>query len=209
VAVRKGRNVPSGTKQTKRAKRPDPVDFSDAEQALRMGGEQGAAVAVNALAETLNLVADLLEPKKGKNKKPRLGFTPAQVQAPAPGPLAETYTKSRLDQAKNALRDQSAVLLGRYFRHGAEFLTQLGAALDPASSSKDWRLEFRRKGRGRRPGQSGGLLAYEVLVLVHGDGWKQEAAIEDVKTRYGVSRATVMRALKKKAPESLRIKKNS
>ena len=59
----------SGVKQTKRAKRRDPVYFSDAEQALRMGSEQGAAVAVNALAETLNLVANLLDPKNGKKSK--------------------------------------------------------------------------------------------------------------------------------------------
>jgi hypothetical protein len=201
----------SGVKQTKRAQRRDPVNFSDAEQALRMGSEQGAAVAVNGLAETLNLVANLLDPKKGKNKKPRLGFTPAEVQAPAPGPLAEEYTKSRLDQAMNALRDQNAVLLGRYFRDGAEFLTQLGAALNPASSAKDWRLEFRGNRRGRKPDRSSrdGLLAYAVLEAVHGRGLPQKAAIADVQAKYGVSRATVMRALQKKARKSLRIRKNS
>ena len=68
-------------------------------------------------------------------------------------------------QIKEAIEQGKAETVGLYLRDAAEFLGRLAGLIDGQASSSDWRLEFRRKGRGRRSDPVSRMLKDSRLAM--------------------------------------------
>jgi hypothetical protein len=180
----------------------EPADVYDAIQALHNQEPHPIGMFLNDAAALLSKIADLLNPPAESDCKVRLQFS----VPPAPAGTVEDddeWVGSR-SQVEKAIRARHAALLGWYLRDLGEFLGQLAPYFAPPEGSSDWQCKFVRKGRGRRADKTKMFsdsnammnLKFETLAVK-----KQEAAIEAIKEREGMSRATVFRK-KKAAKES-------
>jgi hypothetical protein len=178
------------------------VSLFEAIEAVRVGEARHVASGLTGLADNLARLADQLEAKVGT--KPALRFVrrPHKTLAPSnsEGPLEDEEWVSSPDQGKQVIEGGSEEGVILYLRDGANFLRWLATAVDPPPLSKDWRLKFHRRGAGRRrdPAQfwRDRAISQEVHMLtpLHG---KQEAAIAEVIAERGISRAKIMRALRR------------
>lgn len=181
---------------------PEEADPFNAMDALRAGEALPLGYFVRDLAQAVGILADLLDPPNGAT--PRLQFVPpgprTAVEKRAPDPEIEAEWESTLAQLEEAIQLGSAAPVGCYLRDVRDVLGLLATALDPPASSRGWRLEFGRKGRGRRPDpkkfRRDSAIATEVLFATRATG-KQEAEIAELQAKRGISRATFFRAKKK------------
>ena len=110
------------------------------------------------------------------------------------------------DQIDGAMKNGSVELIGWYLSDAADVLGHLAAALAPPQKSRSWRLEFVRKGRGRRHDPTSSLMtkskrAMELKFAARRLG-KQEAAIAEHKGEPGRSRASLFRAIRRTRSKS-------
>ena len=185
--------------------RPEEPAAFNAKDALGLGSGQELAIGqyVQDVAEVLNRVADLLDPKPNQNQTVQLQFVVrGRRGAPAkktPASRKEDEWDGSLRQAEEAIKNRRAKALGGYLRDAAGGLGELGAVLAPPAEFKGWRLEFVRKGRGRRPDPGKHWEDADItqdLCIQTIIAGKQEAAIVEVAHDRKISRATVMRAKK-------------
>ena len=103
------------------------------------------------------------------------------------------------DQILDAIANGHFQLVGTYLTDMADVLRMVSRRLVPASAHRDWQLRFVRRHAGRRPDpnteQMHARLRLE-LRFAKAKGIKQESVIADLEERYGVSRSTIMRAMK-------------
>jgi hypothetical protein len=176
------------------------ANIFDAKQALRNGEEHPVGCYLEDAAEIVTITSDCLHPPNSNQIARRLRF------GTGPGGVVGNSAKMPQDdlgewigslaQVKAAIAAGSPEPLGYYLRELGEFLSRLATAFNPPEHSKDWRLEFVRKGRGRRSDPIEQMLQDSdsdlMLRMVTRDG-KQEAAIADLKGRPGASRANLFR----------------
>jgi hypothetical protein len=109
-----------------------------------------------------------------------------------------TATASQLEEA---IERPAPRLIAEYLCHVADVLGQLCAVLgaDP-NASEPWRLTFRHRRPGKPIDSQVVLLEEDAIAMVVrlrlAQVKKLEAAVSDVRRHFGLSRATVMRALK-------------
>ncbi len=173
---------------------------SHARKDLRHGNERGVGYFARDHAEALSLLADLLDPPDGTARQ--LQFVSHRRQRPAPDDSRDEDSdwEGALVEVKDAINTGSLAPIGRYLRDAADVYRQVGDALDPRPGSRDWRLEFVRKGRGRRDDPDKALKPTFVrlaLASAKREYPKQDSAIKHLQTK-GISRTKIFRAKKKK-----------
>ncbi len=183
--------------------RPPDDDVFDAIEALRTQDERTIGFGLLEVARNLRRLADLLDPREGAGPSRRLGFLPAEAKPTDHSallgnePNMEEEWESTSAQLTSAIETGTAGPVGWYLRDVTEFLSRLAAGFAPPPGFLDARIEFRKR-RGRPPNSEfwkRGSIALEVMMGTLHYG-KQEAAVAEVCRRRGISRATVMRAIK-------------
>lgn len=185
--------------------RPEEADTFNAKEALVLGSGHEPTIGqyVQDVAEVLNRAANLLDPKHNQTQTVQLQFVVrgprASTAKKSPASRKEEEWDGSLLQAKEAIKNRHAKALGWYLRDAAGVLGNLGARLAPPADFRGWRLEFVRKGRGRRsePGKhwDDAAIAQDLSLETLTTG-KQEAAVAEVVAKRKTSRATIMRAKK-------------
>jgi hypothetical protein len=134
---------------------PEEACASTATEGLQQGNEPRVGYYARDLGQVLNLLADQFAPLgKGKAEWQLLGHRPRKQRSPrtkqsSPVEVPEEW-EGTLDQVFEAIANGKLTILGLYLREAAGVLSRLADSLDPSRNSKGWRLEFVRKGRGRR-----------------------------------------------------------
>jgi len=195
---------------------PEEADPFNAKDAFRQGEGHEPVLGqyTRDLAETLTLIADLLDPKGRPKQGLRLKFVgqddrPLSVKNKRASRANDEDWEGSLRQLQEAIERRSAAALGWYLRDGAEVLSILGARLDPPAKYKGWQLAFVRKGRGRRSDpaklREESAIAHDLMTRTWSTG-KQEAAIAEVADKRKIIRSKIFRA---KAPRSTVSKKST
>ena len=173
---------------------------SDAKQAIRKQKASPVAHYTRDLAEVLSSLAECFDSDDENKAAWRVRLLPRVKSRHAT--KTENAGVEEWDgtfaQIKDALETGNVEAIGCYLRDAAEVLRILAALLDPPQGSKEWRLEFTRKVRGRRPDNSMSRMFAETaldreLRTKTRELGKQEAAIADIKEKTGQSRATIFR----------------
>ena len=174
----------------------------DALEALRNGTVRPIGWYLEDASKIVSRVADLLDPPNSTENGTCLQFPSSgnvDVQ------LDEGVTSSAQEsdewvgscaQIEAAIAGRRAKPLGWYLRDLGDLLSRLAPAFAAPEGATDWRLQFVRKGRGRRSDPVQQMLADSAFALklrmeTRAAG-KQEAAIKDFEQN-GVSRATAFR----------------
>lgn len=177
---------------------PEPWELGpcDAKEALRKGRLGPVATYLNDGATALSLLAGLSE---------ETGWG-ALAKAPQQSPLADGTAnhdddewEATADQIFDAIANRHFRLVGAYLTDLADVLRMLSRCLSPVPAHRDWQLKFVRQHAGRRPNQNTEQLRARLrmeLRFAKAKGIKQESVIADLEVRYGVSRSTIMRAMK-------------
>jgi hypothetical protein len=178
------------------------ADVFDALEALRNGAMRPFRWYLEDASKILSRVADLLDPPNSTENGTRLHF-PSSGNVDVQPDKGVTSSAQGSDEWVGSCAEIEAAIAGRrakplgwYFRDLGDLLSRLGSALSPPEHSKDWRLQFVRKGRGRRSDPVQQMLAdadfaLKLRMKTRAAG-KQEAAIKDFEQN-GVSRATAFR----------------
>jgi len=189
------------------------ADIHEAKDALQNGDVGPNGWYLEDAAEILTRISTFLELQTGSGEKKALEFVlpthpPAraahEVAIPALEPEEWVGSPAQVQDAINA---GSARPLGWYLHDLGEFLRSLAVAFNPPTDSKDWQLEFVRRGRGRRSQRITIEKQLEELVLLRDlrkkteQAGKQDSAIADLMQKRGISRATIFRK-KRAARES-------
>jgi len=191
------------------------ADDFNAREALNQGSGHEPVLDeyVRDLAKVLKLVARHLDPNDKHKEGLQLRFVdqdgrPVSAKKRRASPDEDEEWDGSLLQVREAIENGSAKTLAWYFHGAAEFLSKLGALLDPPEGHKGWRLELVRKGRGRRSDPSkvrkDSTIRHDLMMRTIEAG-KQEAAVVEVEDERKISRSTVFRA---KYPPSTRSKKS-
>lgn len=127
---------------------PGEADVLEATQALLRGDERPVAEYLRDLSRALGLLSN---PRDAKAARRCRSATPEGRRIPVAAiPDEDAKWEGNFLQIKEAIEQGKAETVGLYLRDAAEFLGRLAGLIDGQASSSDWRLEFRRKGRGRR-----------------------------------------------------------
>jgi hypothetical protein len=177
------------------------ADVFDARQALSNGQERPIGWYLQDAAEGLTRISDLLDPPDGNEGSECLQFAGTgntrELMDDETGPrddLGEWVGSPA--QIEAAIAARAVKPLGWSLRELGDFLIHLAGAFDAPERSRDWQLQFVRKGRGRRPNpeqmlaDSAFALEQRMATRVAG---KQEAVIKDLEKNKGISRATFFR----------------
>ena len=187
---------------------PDEASASTATEALRQGNERPVGHYTRALREALKRLAYQFAPfDEGEAQWQFLGHRPRKQRSPGtkqsrPVEATEEW-EGTLDQICEAIENGKARSIGLYLREAAGVLSHLAESLDPPQDSKGWRLEFVRKGRGRRRDDSVSSMfeesrrARELWEETRKAGGQQESAIAALKGKTGRSRSSLFRAKQK------------
>lgn len=178
-----------------------PADVFDAKEALRNGEERPIGWYLEDAAENLSRISDCLDPSNSKLNASNLQF---RTEPPGTTTNRPELPKDDFDewigtraQVDAAIKAGSPKLFGWYLQDLGDFLSRLAPAFNPPEHSRDWRLQFVRKGRGRRYDPMQQLLrdSHSTLMLrmATREAGKQEAAIAALKGRPGASRANLFK----------------
>jgi hypothetical protein len=174
----------------------DGADDFDARQALRNGQPDPIGWYLEDAAKILN--KSLLDPPGTADPEHKLDFAPSLDMSPVAPEAGEDnpseWTGSPA-QVAEAIANKRPGPLSLYLNELGTFLGELAAAFNRPPGSREWQVEFKRKGRGRRridktSADSNILQDLRMTTRRYG---KQEAAISDVTTRCRVSRSTIFR----------------
>jgi hypothetical protein len=188
-------------KKTSKPTGSPPADVFEAKQALRNGEEHAVGWYLEDATEILSIISDCLDPPNNNRIARNLKFSaePSSV-ASDPADLPEDDLGEWIGspaQVKAAIATGSLKLLGWHLRDLGDFLSRLAPAFNPPEHSRDWRLQFVRKGRGRRYDPMQQLVRDSdstlMLRMATREAGKQEAAIADLKGRPGASRANLFK----------------
>jgi hypothetical protein len=184
------------------------ADIFDATQALRDSNEAPIGWYLQDEAKSLRLIGKLLDPTS-EHQKVRLGFMSARPHAHPKRDRAGSPPDQEEDwvgnppQIEAAIKAQSARLLGWHLCDLADFLESLALSFHPAQGSRNWRLRFKREGRGRRRDEVAEMLRRDDLLMklrfATLAAGKQEAAIEELKKMPGASRASLFRKKRRRS----------
>jgi hypothetical protein len=176
-----------------------PADVYDAVEGLRTGEPRPIGWYLEDAAAVLTKISDCLDPRDPDQRRTTLQFDPPHAEpdhAEIPQDDLDEWTGSRA-QIEAAINARAAKLLGWYLRDLGDFLSRLTFAFNPPEYSKDWQLQFIRKGRGRRFDPMQQMLrdsdSSRMLRMATRKAGKQEAAIADLKERPGASRANLFK----------------
>jgi hypothetical protein len=178
------------------------ADVFDAFEALRNGKERPIGWHFEDASKILSRVADLLDPPNPTENGTCLQFpSSGNVDVQADKEVTSSAQESdewvgSCAQIEEAIAKGRAKPLGWYFRDLGDLLSRLAPVFDAPQGATGWRLQFVRKGRGRRSNPVQEMLADSAFALklrmkTRAAG-KQEAAIKDLE-KHGVSRATAFR----------------
>lgn len=178
-----------------------PADAFDAKQALWNGEEHPVGWYLEDAGEILGRISDYLDPPDANHqgKSIKLGTEPMDGVADHSMMPEDDFGDwvGSPAQVKAAIDAGSFELLGWYLRDLGDFVSRLAPAFNPPEHSKDWRLQFVRKGRGRRSDPMQQMLhdldSALMLRMATLKAGKQEAAIEHLKARPGASRANLFK----------------
>jgi hypothetical protein len=182
---------------------PEEADPSNAKLALQEGDECGVGYFARDHAEALSLLADLFDPPEGTARQ--LEFVPRGRRRPKPNEASscdeDSDWEGNLDQVKAAIETGSLTLIGSYLRDAADVYGRVGDALDPPPNSRGWRLEFVRKGRGRRTDPARRMMTHiaisaDVARISLKGAKRKKQVIGQVQDKRGISRSTIYRAKK-------------
>jgi hypothetical protein len=178
------------------------ADVFDALEALRNGTERPIGWYLEDASKIVSRVADLLDPQNSTESGTFLQFAssgnvhvqPAKEVTSSPQESDEWVGSCA--QIDEAIAARTVKPLGWYFRGLGDVLRCLAPAFAPPKGSRDLRLQFVRKGRGRLSNPVQQMLAdsdfaFKLRMKTRAAG-KQEAAIKDFEQN-GVSRATTFR----------------
>ncbi len=184
------------------------ADIFDAKQALRDSNEASIGWYLQDEAKSLKLISNLLDPTS-KHQKVRLGFMSDRPRARPKRDRAGSTPDQEEDwvgsppQIEAAIKAQSARLLGWHLRDLGDFVESLALAFDPPQGSRDWRLRFKREGRGRPCDGTAEMFRRDAVLMKlrfeTSAAGKQEAAIEKLKKMPGASRASLFRKKKRRS----------
>jgi hypothetical protein len=182
----------------------DEPDAINTPQALHKGNLIPLRAYVRDLGANLARLADLLDPKEGKEPHWRLRDTTDQERPdpsvepddPTP-PEAEEEWIGSTSQAREAIESGSRRCMGWYFREAARILYGLQSALDQdPHSPTELKLIFKH----RKPGKPKAAWKQMEKSAIRSDvegahkrSGKKEAAIAEVQEKKKLSRATVYR----------------
>jgi hypothetical protein len=178
------------------------ADVFDALEAVRNGAVRPIGWYLEDASKNVSRVAYLLDPADSTGNGPRLQFPSSgnvnvqPVKAVASSAQESDEWVGSCAQIETAIARGRAELLGWYFRDLGDFLSCLALAFNAPVGGTDWRLQFVRKGRGRRSNPVQQMLAGSAfglrLRMETRAAGKQEAAIKYFEQN-GVSRATTFR----------------
>ena len=188
---------------------PEEACASTATDGLQQGDEPPVGHYTRALHEALKRLANQFAPLgEGEapqwqflSRRPRKQRSPAKKQA-RPVEATEEW-EGTLNQIFDAIESGKVTTIGLYLREAAGVLSRLAESLDPPQDSKGWRLEFVRKGRGRRRDNSVSSMfeesrrARELWEETRKASGQQESAIAALKGKTGRSRSSLFRAKQK------------
>jgi hypothetical protein len=180
------------------------IDVFVAKDALRHGQERPLAIYLRDAAKGLRFLAELADPEaEGATPKLELLLATNEQAAENEGreDVAEEWGGS-LHQLKQALDRGSTQGMGCYLRELSGVLEGLA---DTLRGRRERKLRFQRSraGKPRDPEWQSVRRAIQThLWLAKAHGVKQESTISDLKARYGLSRATIMRMNQAKRPKS-------
>lgn len=108
-----------------------------AKEALSQGNASGLGYYARDLAQALKLIGKLRLVIRGRRKEP--------------GDRKErTDWNGSLRELQEAIETGNIEAVSWYLLDAADVIARMAAALDPPPDSRGWRLEFVRKGQGRR-----------------------------------------------------------
>ena len=128
------------------------VDVFAAREAMKDGQSAPIGSYLYDVAQILTRLADLFDPVEiGPQPKKQLRFSygrhPEEQRSHADPDAEWESSRTQVEEAIEAKRTKP---VGWYLRDASDFLTALSLRFNPPKNSRDWRLEFVRKGRGRR-----------------------------------------------------------
>ena len=165
---------------------------ADALEAFRQGQGWEAALGsyFEELAEGLTMLAELFHEEDDHNQ---------EADKTIPDEFAEKW-EGDLEQLRVAIKSRSKELIGWYLRDAAEILRHSAQALNPDEHSRQWRLKFCRRGRGRRSDPREKMMMETNiqmdLLAARRRGIKQESVIAELQEKYECSRPTIFRLMK-------------
>jgi hypothetical protein len=173
---------------------PAETDVFEAIQALQSGDERPIRQYLGDLAQILNFLANRSAQLVPQDRRPVLLAEHVVV------PDEDAEWEGSFLQVKEAIEHGNMGAVGLYLRDAAKFLRRLAGLQTP---SGDWQLTLRRRGRGRRSDPvsrmlKDSLLAMDLRFATMHAGGQQESALADLKARRRISRATIMRAKRRK-----------
>jgi hypothetical protein len=177
------------------------ANIFDAKQALRNGEEHLVGWYLEVAAEILSIISDCLDPPTSNQIARKLQFGSGSSGAASdPAKMPEDDLgewDGSCAQVKAAIATGSPELLGWYLRELGDFLSRLAPAFNPPEHSRDWLLQFVRKGRGKRADPMEQMLrdlhSTLMLWMATRKAGKQESAIADLKGHPGASRANLFK----------------
>jgi hypothetical protein len=157
-----------------------------AKEALSQGNASGLGYYARDLAQALKLIGKLRLVIRGRRKEP--------------GDRKErTDWNGSLRELQEAIETGNIEAVSWYLLDAADVIARMAAALDPPPDSRGWRLEFVRKGQGRRSDpirkkmMRDSAISLKLALATWRAGGHQKAGIADLKAE-GISRATALRA---------------
>jgi hypothetical protein len=183
----------------------EPVtDPFDAKDCLRRGESAPLARYLREdVARVLQDLADRLVSMQVamRRRKQKPPLSPASDAAPDQGPVLDWECETSM--VLEAVRSGDLLAAVSFLRELAPLLAHLGKVLDPKADS-EWRLDFVRRNRGKpslHPIEKM-LMEAAIRAKVRRAGGKKEAAVQDIMTQTGKSRATVFGHLKGRRTKS-------
>jgi hypothetical protein len=168
---------------------------SRVKEALLQGDASGLGYYARDLAQALKLIGNLCDPKQ--EQKLRLIIRGRRKE---PGDRKETDWGGSLHELQEAIETGNIEAVSRYLVQAADIIDRMAAALDPPPDSRHWRLEFVRKGQGRRSDpirkkmMRDSAISLKLALATWRAGGHQKAGIADLFKAEGISRATALRA---------------